>query len=442
MTHNGSKTKSPHISTGKKGSTNAHALRRTDLAYVELASSELARDINRDVVLELIRANQPVARVDLARQSGLHPSTISAIVEQLIEEGWIVEGGTVRKPRGRRPTLLSLNEDIVILAVDVRPERAIVAVVDLNGRLLSQTSVLLASNAERGVHSLIETMQRMREMHPAKSFEGIGLSMPGRVDPDTQRLVLAPNLKWSGYDIAGEIERALGLKVEMENEANACLIAEVWSGRLDGIRNAVLVAISEGIGTAILTNGQMVTGRGGLAGEFGHVSLDPSGPVCGCGRSGCWEMFASTRAAVRYFGEFSGEADPSMPAHKLLNLAGDENPAAIAALTRQAEQLARGLQIIMAALAPEVILFTGDLTSAWQRFAPVIESELKLQLLAGPAPRLMATMNSEFARLRGAAALVLQRHSGYHRSHPAGRAGSSREIPSPSDKSPAAVATA
>lgn len=398
----------------------AHALRRADLAYVRLASSEVARDINRDVILELVRAKQPVARMELARASGLYPSTVSAIVEELIEERWVVEGGTQRLPRGRRPTLLSLNEDIVMLAVDVRPEQATIAVVDMNSRLLSQKAIVLPSNVERAVPELIAGLERMREMHPNKTFEGVGLSMPGRVDPVTQHLVLAPNLRWTGHDIAGEIEAALGLKVEMENEANACLIAEVWSGRLDGVRDAVLVAISEGIGTAVLSNGQMVTGSGGLAGEFGHVVLDPAGPKCGCGRTGCWEMFASTRAAVRYYNEERGAGEPALngtTASRLLNLAADEDPAAVKALSRQAEFLGRGLHAVTAALSPEVLLFTGELTSAWQRFGPIVEEELRRGMLAGSPPRLMTTLNPEFARLRGAAALVLQRHSGYHRTH-------------------------
>jgi predicted NBD/HSP70 family sugar kinase len=417
-----------------------HALRRADLAYVRLASSEVARDINRDVILELVRAKQPVARVELARASGLYPSTVSSIVEELIEEGWVVEGGTQRLPRGRRPTLLSLNEDIVMLAVDVRPEQATIAVVDMNSRLLSQKAIVLPSNVERALPELVSALERMREMHPTKTFEGVGLSMPGRVDPVTQQLVLAPNLRWAGHEIAGVIETALGLKVEMENEANACLIAEIWSGRLDGVSNAVLVAISEGIGTAVLSNGQMITGHGGLAGEFGHVVLDPTGPECGCGRTGCWEMFASTRAAVRYYSEASGKKESGMTGTRLLNLAVDDDPAAVKALSRQAENLGRGLHAVTAALSPEVILFTGELTSAWQRFGPIVEAELKRQMLAGPPPRVMTTLNPEFARLRGAAALVLQRHSGYHRTHvhtrPKGRdqgEGESLGTPAPAD---------
>jgi predicted NBD/HSP70 family sugar kinase len=184
---------------------------------------------------------------------------------------------------------------------------------------------------------------------------------------------------------------------------------------MDGVRNAALVTISEGVGAAILANGQMVAGKSGLAGEFGHIPIDPSGPLCGCGRHGCWEVFASSRAALRYHAELAPDSHATT-IQDLLNLAADNNENAIAALTKQAHYLGQGLRLITAALSPEAIFFTGDLTSSWERFGPIVESELNGQMLAGTAPRLRVTSDAELARLRGAAALVLQRHSGYHRS--------------------------
>jgi len=390
-------------------------IRRIDLAYAELASSEVARDINRDVVLELIRTKQPVSRADLSRFSGLQPSTISAIAEQLIHEKWIVEGAAAKRPRGRRPTLLSLNADMVIIVADIRPNQAIVAVVDLNGRFLTRETLPLVSDPERGVQNLIACIDRMRAMHADKSIEGIGLSLPGRVDPVKQRLILSPNLPWSSYDIKTAIEKAIPLQVEMDNAANACLLSELWFGRMDGVRDAVLVTISEGVGSAILANGQLVTGRAGLAGEFGHLSLDPSGPQCSCGRFGCWEVYASSRAAVNFYAELRPNS-PRPTILELLNLAEDNDPEAVAALTRQAKYLGKGLRMLVTALSPEVILLTGGLTSSWARFGPIVKAELADGMLAIDAPRIEVTADVELARLRGAAALVLQRHSGYHRS--------------------------
>jgi predicted NBD/HSP70 family sugar kinase len=401
--------KSPTASHLAKGN------KEVELAYVNLASSEIARDINRDIILELIRARQPLSRADLARFSGLQPSTVSAIAEQLLDEGWIVEGAAVQRPRGRRPTLISLNGDLVMLVADIRPNQAIIAVVDLNGRFLSREVIPLVSDPERGVGNMIDCMKRMQADHAGKTFEGIGISLPGRVDPDSHGLVLSPNLKWSQYDIKSAIEKKIPLQVELSNAANAALLSELWFGRIDGIRNAVLITISEGVGSAILANGQIIMGKGGLAGEFGHIPIDPSGPLCGCGMKGCWEMYASSRAATRYYGELVPAAAP-IAIQDLLNMAEDGDSNAIAALTKQATHLGRGLRLVTAALSPEVILLTGDLAASWTRFGPIVEAELKAHMLAGPAPRLMVTTDGELARLRGAGATALQRHSGYYRS--------------------------
>lgn len=386
-------------------------IRRVDLAYVQLASSETARDINRDVVLELIRARQPISRADLARLSGLQRSTVSLIVEELLEEGWIREGAIARRPRGRRPTLLHLNDDLAMVVCDIRPMQAVVAVVDLNGRFLARESLPVFSDPARAVAQIVERMKRLQQKYAQKSFEGIGVSLPGRVDPESQTLIFAPNLKWPRFGIKQAFENGMGLKVEMDNAANACLLSELWFGRMDGVRNAVLITISEGIGAGILANGQLVLGNSGMAGEFGHIPLDPEGPKCACGANGCWETLASSSAALRYYAELSQDSR-GLNMHDLIKLAEEGDVHANAALDKQARMIGRGLRAVLAAFSPEVILITGDVTSTWSRFAPIVQEEITACVLAGPVPRLVPVEESEVARLRGAAALVLQRHSG------------------------------
>lgn len=104
-------------------------------------------------------------------------------------------------------------------------------------------------------------MRRIKDNHPKKSVEGIGISVPGRVDKESQCLIFAPNLKWPRYDIKQAIEHGMGLPTEMENAATACLMSELWFGRMDGARDAVLITISEGIGAGILANGQLISGQ-------------------------------------------------------------------------------------------------------------------------------------------------------------------------------------
>jgi predicted NBD/HSP70 family sugar kinase len=132
-------------------------------------------------------------------------------------------------------------------------------------------------------------------------------------------------------------------------------------------------------------------------------------PLCRCGANGCWEVYASSNAALRYY----AESKPKVAVRTiedLLRLAGEEDEKAIAALTRQAEYVGKGLRLISATLAPEVILIAGDIVAAWGRLAPVIEKAFAGSILAGLKPRLMPTHEAEVARLRGAA-IVLQRRS-------------------------------
>jgi len=389
-------------------------MRHIDLTDVQLASSETPRRINRDIVLELIRANQPISRADLSRQSGLQRSTVSQIVEQLIREKWVCEGGVASPPRGRRPTLLELNDDLVAIAVDIHPRQATVATVDLKGRLLSRSLVALSSDPAASTRLLTDCMQRMRKSLPRKSIEGIGISLPGRIDPVTQHLIFAPNLHWPDFDLKGVIEETMGLPVKMENAATASLLAELTFRRIDGIRDIVMVAVSEGVGTGIFANGSLISGHRGMAGEFGHVALDPAGPLCSCGRRGCWETFASCQAALRYFKELrpQGKANSFQ---ELLNLAEEGDQQAALALAKQALYIGRGLQLIITALSPSLILIAGDIMPAWHRFGPVIEKEAAENTLCGTLPQILPTHEGEIARLRGAAALVFQRRSGRER---------------------------
>jgi predicted NBD/HSP70 family sugar kinase len=412
----------------KQPGRRATGMRRVDLSSVELASSETARHINRDIVLQMIRSRQPISRAELARHSGLQRSTVSLIIEQLIDEKWVQEGAIARRPRGRRPTLLGLSEDLVVIAADVHPAQSAVAVVDLNGRLLSRSVIPLSANPTAAVDLLIDCILRLKANFPRKSVEGIGISLPGRVDPKTERLIFAPNLHWPVFDIKKAIERKTGLHVALENAANACLLAELWFGRMDGVRNAVLVTVSEGIGTGIFANGHLVTGQHGMAGEFGHAPLDPNGPLCACGMKGCWETFASCRSALHYYADMSHPSQ-AVTFHQLLSAAEGGDPHAVEALTKQAYYIGRGLRMILAGLSPEVILIAGDVTSAWHRFGPIIEAQIAELTLAGLPPRLMPTHEGEVARLRGAAALVLQQRATQEVSHEPLRSGGIRRRP-------------
>jgi predicted NBD/HSP70 family sugar kinase len=378
---------------------------------MQVASSETARDINRGVVLNLIRRRQPISRADLARISGLQRSTVSLITEQLIEEKWVVNGPLGRLPRGRRPTFLRLNERRAIVVADLRPNQTTVAVADVNGRFLSQESMVTSSQPAKTAAKLADSIKHQMQSHPELVFEGVGISLSGRVDEKTGRIIFAPNLKWPEFDLKTPIERATGMQVEMENAANACVLAEVWFGSGEIANDLVVVTVSEGIGTGLFLNHSLAKGLNGVAGEFGHVSLDSNGPQCSCGNRGCWEVFGSNRAAVRYYSESAAESE-SISFEDLMRLAEAGDQLALKALDRMAHEIGRGMRVLVAGLAPEEIVVVGECTRLWSRMGPIVQAEVAAAALAGKSPRVRPATDPRMARLRGTVALVLQKHFG------------------------------
>ncbi|MBB5317897.1 ROK family transcriptional regulator [Tunturibacter empetritectus] len=369
------------------------------------ASNKTPRQINRNLVFNLVRTRQPLSRADLARVSGLQRSTVSLIVEDLIKERWILEGSTGRPPRGRRPTFLELNHQRVVIALDIHPSQTTVAVTDLGGKIVAQNVVELPEDPKKAIQPIIAAIRKLMAAHSDKSFDGIGISLPGRADPLRDEPIFAPNLKWPISSIKSRIQKATGLRVEMDNVANACALSEVWFGDSDGLHDLVVVNVSEGIGTGIFANGQVLRGANGMAGEFGHVQMEMNGPRCGCGGRGCWETVSSNRAGLRYYEEMSGASAPPTFA-ALVKMAQSHDVHAVKALEKMSLFLGRGLRMIANALAPSEIVVVGDITAAWYLFGPIVEAELKQNALS-KAPRLRPAFEGNTARLRSAVALVM-----------------------------------
>lgn len=391
-------------------------MRKIDLTNFRLATSGTARQINRSIALSFIRRQAPLSRADLARCSGLQPSTVSAIIDELIEEGWVTEG-IGHAPRGRRPRLLHLNvERAGILAVDLRPEMTTVGLAGVDARFVEQASWRTPEEPRAFIDALSRTVRRFRGAHPQILCEGMGVSLPGRVDRDG-RLVFAPNLRWGTVNIRAMIEEAIELPVAVENAANACALAELWFGRHpEHLRNLVAVTISEGIGVGLLMNGQLVRGGDSRAGEFGHVTLDENGPRCPCGNRGCWERYASNSAAVQHYLDAGAAGatrrNSAITFDQLIRDARDGDRRAMAALTRMAEFLGLGLAGLVTGLAPEIVVIVGEVTGAWDIVGPIVADVVKRRSLPSIATRILPTDVALQPRLRGAATLVVQQHFG------------------------------
>ena len=368
------------------------------------ASNRIAREINRNLIFNQIRIKQPISRADLARTSGLQRSTVSLIVENLLEERWIVEGPTGEIPRGRKPTFLNLNGQRGVLALDIHPTQTTLAVTDLGGMVLAQQQIALPTNPQKVIGAILDAIRKMIAAHSGHAFEGIGISVPGRFNPEFEKSIFAPNVDWPIGQLKSRVEAATGLPVVVDNVANACALSEVWFGYSDAAHDLVVVNVSEGIGTGIFANGRLMRGEGGVAGEFGHVQLDPNGLPCGCGGKGCWETIASNRAGLRYYAETA--KTPLSSFEDLLRLAEAHDAAAEAAIGKMCKALGRGMHMIALALAPREIVIVGDITALWDVAGPLIEAEMHSSPLVR-ASSLRPAREGEKARLRSAVALIM-----------------------------------
>jgi predicted NBD/HSP70 family sugar kinase len=391
-------------------------MRKIDLTNFQVATSETARHINRRITLNFLRHHQPMSRADLARRSGLQRSTVSAIVDQLIDEGWVTEGAIGRLPRGRRPRFLHLNvERAGIIGVDLRPEITTIGLANVDARFVAQASWPTPRDPTAFARSVAQTVTTLRDANPRMLCEGIGVSLPGRID-STGRLVFAPNLGWGEVELRKMLESATGLTVSLENAANACALGELWFGRhAEHVRHLLAVTVSEGIGVGVLLNGQLVHGANAMAGEFGHITLDEDGPPCCCGKRGCWERYASNSAAMDYFlGKPEKRPGASAPTRfeDLIRLADSGNRHAIETLERMAGFLGSFLATLVTGLAPEVIVIIGEVTMAWDRVGPVVAGILERRALPQTPTRIIPTAHETQPRLRGAVTLVVQQHFG------------------------------
>ncbi|HEX7773131.1 MAG TPA: ROK family transcriptional regulator, partial [Pyrinomonadaceae bacterium] len=238
-----------------------------------MARSNTIRNINRAIVLNYVRERGPISRAEIAHETALQRSTVSLIVEQLRVDG-LIEEVSGESTGGRPPVLLSLRTaDAVAIGVDLGTTRTIVATSDLAGRVLDQEQFETNPNAAKTIQAIIDCAQRFIRRNNG-TIEGIGVSLPGLVDPEGKELFI-PTFNWRDLPLASDISEATGLPVTMDNDANAAAQAELWFGRpeIREVRDFILVLVETGVGTGIVFDGQVYRGENGAAGEFGHMTI-------------------------------------------------------------------------------------------------------------------------------------------------------------------------
>jgi len=394
-------------------------MRRLHPRLLGVATRNTPRAINSQVVLNLLRAHEPLSRADLARRLGMQRAALGRIVGGLIAKGLVREGAAGRAQRGRKPTLLHLDSrGRSVVAVDVRVTRTYLLLTDLVGKPLSPVRSFATEREPREfVASLSRETRQLLLDHPeAGRCHGVGLAFPGMLDRTASVVVQAPALGWHDVPLRAPLAAALGLPVVMENAAKACALAQIWDVRGDGPPgDFVFVSVSDGVGVGLALGGDVLRGRHNVAGEFGHLPLDIEGPPCACGANGCWEAYVSNLATLaRYTGLplVPGEPLPAelakLTVADVIERARAGDARAIAAISTTGRYLGVGLAAIVNTLDPARIFIGGEITAAWDLIEPALRKGLAERALkaTGADTELVVVAADEHPRLRGAAALV------------------------------------
>ena len=387
-------------------------MRRLDLKKVQAARLNTIRDINRQIVLNYVREREPISRANIARESDLQRSTISAIVEDLKTEGLVEEVGEGESTGGRRPTLLRLRtKEAIAIGVAITPSLTTVATSDLAGRVIEQREFPTNLDPDKTLNEVITLVRELSRQNKG-SIEGVGVSLPGLVDPATGNAVYIPCFQWRDITVSQVISTAVGLPVIIDNDANAVALAELWFGRpeVSDARDFILVLVAEGVGTGIIFDGQVYRGQRGAAGEFGHMVIGTHAPVpCSCGNHDCWEAFSSEGAAVaRYSKLIGGPIMPPFGFRELVDRALGGESKAKAALIDTALCLGVGISNLVVGFSPEAVVIGGEIARAWSLVESALIETMEHSVRRGlPSARILPSTLGEKPTLRGALSLVL-----------------------------------
>lgn len=399
-------------------------MRKINTKSFRLATRATAREVNERIVLNLIREHQPISRAELARRMKVHRSLLTPIIRELLLHGEVVETGKVVAARGRRPVLLRIRTaGRLVTAVDVRASRTSIALVDFGGQVVARESLPTPVRAEDLVREVAARITRLwdsQESAAALSCQGVGVVVPGMVDRRTGCVIYAPRLGWRDVDLRDQLAQHLRMPVHVESAPIACALARLWSpngGR--SVNNFAYVSVSDGVGVGIVASGEVLRGEAHTAGEFGHVSLDPSGPVCACGKRGCWEAFACNAAtSARYVEEVAGASrrakfggprrGPLPPVEEIVRRSLRGETAAIAAIQSAGREIGRGLAAVVSTINPKRIYLGGEITAAWEILEPALRAALVEGTLTTATRNTPVIPDREPAeyRLLGAVALV------------------------------------
>ncbi len=346
------------------------------------------RTLNRFTILDEIRRQGPVSRVEIAARTGLSRALVTRITAGLIGDGFVSERPTAPSGNiGRRRVMLTLNDRAAHVAgVKISVRGLSFAVLDFRDRVLSSKTV----DISLGRHPVERWAEEIRQGVAdcaaraglgLDDISGLGVGLPGFVDWQTGHIHWTPLTDSAVPDLGRSLKALFPCRVYLENDVNSVTQGEQWFGQGRGLDNFIVVSVEQGLGKGNVIDGRIYRGARGIGAEFGHVVLNPEGPLCVCGKRGCVEAYAGGRGILRAAEEARGrgawagrEPDPLSVAW-LIDRAKGGDAAALAIFKRAGEMLGLGVAGLVQVFNPARVIVTGEYARAGEvLFTPMTQA--------------------------------------------------------------------
>jgi predicted NBD/HSP70 family sugar kinase len=367
--------------------------------------------------LNAIKSYGPIGRAEIARRTSLSPATVTSITAKLISQNLVLEKSAGDSSGGRPPILLVINpKGGYVVGIKLTETHAICALTDLEAMILAKFSmglsghdpVLVVDDLARMVLSFLRDQKIAR-----KQLLGVGVGLAGIIDAEAGILRQSPIYGWSNVPLRDMLQSKLHIPVYIENDVNTLTLTERWFGPGQGIDNFLTVTVGRGVGLGIVANGQFYRGQTGGAGEFGHMTMNPDGPLCACGKHGCLEAYVGDPGLLRSAQELVERGKISGPVQNLenlLSLAQQGEVNAIRIFDQAGRILGVGIANLINLFNPKKIIISGEGTREGDLlFIPMKESIQQNTMPGLFDPDIIEIVPwGDDAWARGAAGLVLR----------------------------------
>ncbi|HKX84543.1 MAG TPA: ROK family transcriptional regulator [Pyrinomonadaceae bacterium] len=383
--------------------------KRTLKGFTSTGSQGSLRQQNISSILRLIYSNRPISRVELSRMTGLNKATVSSLVADLIENRLIRFVGENKQERaGRREVMIDIEPRAgAIVSAEVGVGFISVVAANFAGGIFCRKGAEVDRNEspEKIVAQLVRLLNAAaRESESTYGrIKGVSVAVPGAVDAETGNVLFAPNLGWRNFDLLSRVESDFDAPVHIDNEASLAAMGEHFFGAAKGLNEVVYISVGIGIGGGVIVNGDLYRGAGGIAGEFGHMTVDVNGQKCSCGKIGCWETIAGESTLLKAFGANSGSTDigwirsDAEKLNRLLEAARRNNAKAHKVLAKTAANLAVGIDSLIKAFDPEVVVLGGPVGVLKEFLIPLVEAELEKRRIFDVTHK-VAVVSASFGR--------------------------------------------